>query len=552
MLMEHARGYRSFRAPQSDGQKIVEPPLATLPQVVDANRELLSRADYDVQGRSLTELSASARASLVSLAAAYTSQYRDVTQRLPSGDSLASTPFILAGHQPQLFHPGVWYKNFVLGNLANQIGGIGIHLLIDSDLCRSASIRLPTGSIEHPRIDAVAYDEPAAEVPYEERAIRDFGAFESFGARAAELIKPFVTEPMVKSLWPLTLERNPSQMNLGLRLAQGRHSLEQSWSVETLELPQSVVCQLPEFNWFVAHVLAHLPRFWSAHNDALADYRRAHRMRNRAHPVPDLAESDGWLEAPFWIWSADDPRRRPLFAQQAGNELVITDRGSRTFRLALSGDDDAAAAADQLIEIAASGVKIRTRALTTTLFARVVLSDLFLHGIGGAKYDQVTDQIVRGFFGFTPPEFAAVSATLRLPIAGRPVEQADDRSCQEELRELQYHPELFVRREQAQSTESAEQNVLAPLIDASAIDNLVAEKRRWVNTRKTPQNARERHAAISAVNEALQPHVAERRSQIKSRCGDLQQRKRAEAILQSRDYSFCLYPREHFERLLDS
>ena len=85
---------------------------------------------------------------------------------------------------------------------------------------------------------------------------------------------------------------------------------------ETLELPQSAVCQLPEFAWFVAHLLAHLPRFWAAHNDALAAYRHAHRLRNRAHPVPDLAESDGWLEAPFWIWTADDPRRRPLFARQ--------------------------------------------------------------------------------------------------------------------------------------------------------------------------------------------------------------------------------------------
>ena len=46
----------------------------------------------------------------------------------------------------------------------------------------------------------------------------------------------------------------------------------------------------------------------------------------------------------------------------------------------------------RLAELSSRGIKLRTRALTTTLFARLVLSDMFLHGIGGAKYDQVTDR----------------------------------------------------------------------------------------------------------------------------------------------------------------
>jgi hypothetical protein len=439
-----------------------------------------------------------------------------------------------------LFHPGVWYKNFVLGSLARDEGGIGVHLIIDSDLCRGASIRVPTGTVEQPRIEAIAFDEPVAEVPYEERAIRDEGTLRSFADRAVRSIRPLVPKPMVTQLWPLTLESNSSQRNLGLRLAQGRHLLEGTWNIDTLELPQSNVCQLPEFAWFLAHVLAHLPRFWSAYNDALAGYRSAHRLRNRAHPVPDLDEIDGWLEAPFWIWTAEDPRRRPLFAQQLGNELEITDRGSRKYRLPLSGDGDAATAVEQLLELSSRGIKVRTRALTTTLFARVVLSDLFLHGIGGAKYDQVTDQIARSFFGFAPPEFGTVSATLRLPVARHAAAASTERSCDDQLRELRYHPERYAATDgELDGTQSA------------AVASIVADKRRWVSTTKTHQNAHERHVAIAAANEALQPYVAERRRLIKSRCGELQRRKRADAVLQSREYSFCLYPRQHFEKLLE-
>src|SRR5262249_49300199 len=210
-----------------------------------------------------------------------------------------------------------------------------------SDTCRSASIRVPTGSVEEPRVEAAAYDEPAVEVPHEERTIRDGAMFSTFAERAASLVRPFVADPLVAELWPLVMTRNPGQKNLGLRLAQGRHALEETWHNETLELPQSAVCELPEFDWFVAHLLANLPRFWAAYNDALAHYRRAQRIRGHAQPVPDLAASDGWLEAPFWVWSAEDPLRRPLYARLAGDELIVTDRHSHQISLGISDDRDA-------------------------------------------------------------------------------------------------------------------------------------------------------------------------------------------------------------------
>jgi hypothetical protein len=497
------------------------------------NRELFSYVQYDVQGRSLADLSAAARRLLLSQALWYTAQYREVPDRWRNIASINGVPFLLSGHQPELFHPGVWYKNFVLGSLSRKLDGVGIHLLIDSDTCRGASIRVPTGSVQEPRVEAVAYDEPMAEVPHEERMIRDAATFSTFGERSALLIRSFVQNPLVTELWPLVMSRNSSQKNLGLRLAQGRHALEETWQNETLELPQSAVCELPEFGWFVAHLLANLPRFWAVYNDALAHYRRAHRIRGHAQPVPDLDAFDGWLEAPFWIWSTNDPVRRSLYARQMGDELVITDRHSQTISLAISDDRDAGMAAQQLSELPLRGIKLRTRALTTTLFARLVLGDLFLHGIGGAKYDQVTDHIVRLFFGFEPPEFATISATLRLPIAHEAADYSDFGQWKRRLRELQYHPEQFV---QANG-------------DGKAAE-LVAAKRRLVDVTKTPENARDRHLEIAAANEALQPFVAPLRVQIERERDVLQLRRRGEAILRSRDYSFCLYPREHFSALL--
>jgi hypothetical protein len=537
MLMDCASKFRSLRAPSGDGQTLVDPPYAALPDTVADNREKLASANYDVQGRSLVELSESARRSLLRLAVTYTGEYRNVPERWLRNDDLENSPFILSGHQPEMFHPGVWYKNFVLGGLARRMDGVGIHLLIDSDLCRGASIRVPTGGIERPRVEAVPYDKPAPEMPYEERRILDKATFSRFAERASALIRPLVSEPLVASLWPLTMGRNPRQNILGLRLAEGRHALEATWHNDTLELPQSAVCGLPEFAWFTAHLLAQLPKFRSAYNKALATYRCVHKMRNRAHPMPDLAMVDDWLEAPFWIWTADDPVRRPLFARKAGGGIEISDRNRHTIALPISQDGDPALAAEQLRELSSRGIKVRTRALTTTIFARLVLSDIFLHGIGGAKYDQVTDEIVRLFFGFEPPEFATVSATLRLPHENGNQDGVIAGQWEQRLRELQYHPEQHVNVDGANG-------------DAHRVAAIVEGKLNWLRTPKTAENARERHLAIVGANRDLQPFVEPLRERIERERDDTQHRKRNEAILNSREYSFCLYPRQHFDRLL--
>ncbi len=245
MAIESAAAFRRYRAPL-DGETLVDPSWARLPAIVDDSRQRLGVFCYDLNGRCLSELSATARRRLVEQSLAYTRQYRDVTLPAEFPNNRQSTirspkslpPIILSGHQPQLFHPGVWYKNFVLGALARQVGGVGIHFLIDSDLCRSVSLRVPTGSRQEPRVETVSYDLPADEMPYEERAIRDPATFQSFGRRAAETLRPLVSDPLLEVLWPLVTELGRGQQNLGLCLAQARHQLEVTWQNNTLELPQ--------------------------------------------------------------------------------------------------------------------------------------------------------------------------------------------------------------------------------------------------------------------------------------------------------------------------
>ncbi|MCE9555627.1 MAG: hypothetical protein K8T91_19940 [Planctomycetes bacterium] len=524
-------------APRQDGGLLVSPPWLDLPARLAANIAARRRATLDIQGRDLLSLSQQARAQLISDATAFTRQYRDVPpSRVPDA------PLILAGHQPQLFHPGVWCKNFALGLLAQQQQAVAVNLLIDSDEVRSTSSRIPGGTLTQPTLASIPFDAPPEPgLPYEECAIRDLPLLESFGARAAETIGPLISSPTVTDYWPLVVERARATGNLGLALAQSRHQLEGQWGVATLELPQSHCCRGEPFAYFVTHLLAHLPRLWEVYNSSLAEYRHAQRIRSAAHPVPDLAMEHDWLEAPLWVWTADDPRRRPLFVRCSGDQLQLSDRVGGHWVLDATADSDAERAAAQLADYASSGLRLRTRALSTTMYARLMLSDLFIHGIGGSKYDELTDLLIERFFGLTPPTYATLSATLRLPVARPEIDINSLGQLDHKIRELAYHPEVYVNSR----------------VNPNGTDNtngdpwpLIERKRHWLATAMTPENAAVRHRELSEINHSLWPWVADEASRLSGQREQLGQALRTASILASREYDFCLYPVDFLRHFL--
>src|SRR6185295_16487482 len=167
-----------------------------------------------------------------------------------------------------------------------------------------------------------------------------------------------------------------------------------------------------------------------------------------------------------------------------------------------------------------------TRALITTLAARVLLGDLFVHGIGGAKYDQLTDRIIQCFFGLEPPGYVVVSGTLHVPFARKPapINEAKLFQCS---RKLQFHPESFV-----------DQSKLSAVFDGRTAADWIAEKRRWIETEQTNENAKLRCRSIRHANEALQPAVAELREKWLSAISTYAQHQRAAKLFASREYSF--------------
>ena len=212
-----------------------------------------------------------------------------------------------------------------------------------------------------------------------------------------------------------------------MRFSLARRELEASWGVSNLEVPLSEVCQTDGFFWFVSHLLAQLPRYRQVHNDALDEYRAAHRIRSKNHPVAALARA-GRVARGAVLGLARRTTAAPRTLGPAASrvmDLRIAGEDEVLIELPLAPEREACCAVERLRELAARSIRLRTRALTTTMFSRFLLGDLFIHGIGGAKYDELGDEIARRFFGIEPPGFLTVSMTLWLGLPADPATAAE-------------------------------------------------------------------------------------------------------------------------------
>lgn len=516
---------RRWRAPRTDRAFLADPQLADAPALVARNRA--AQSEESDQRIPWSTLAAEARRELLAAAREYSSQYLDPAPMPLDG------PIVLAGHQPGMFHPGVWCKNFLISSLAKSLGGAAINFVVNTDTLRQASLRVPAGTPAAPRWETIPFDEAADEMPFEERSILDRDLFASFGERTQRAMGQLVSHPLMETYWPRAVARGAASGNLGRALSESRHQVERAWGLSTWEIPWSDVLELPSVRRLTAMLLADSCRLREHYNEAIRAYRRAYRVRSRNHPAPLLELNGDWCESPFRVWTSDDPRRKRLFVRKRGCELQLSDRAGWSYTMPAACPGGERNAIDALAELSKQGVKLRTRALATTLYARVLLADLFVHGIGGGLYDQVTDRWMHHAWGLTPPAYLVATATLYLPMNLAPSANGGP-TTRSVLRELTYHPERFLQ-EAGLSAEARQ---------------AIADKERWIATEPTHENARERCRAIRQANETLQPFVEPARQRVTDDREAERARQQSEQVARWREYGFPLYPEANLRDFL--
>ncbi|MGZ0174029.1 MAG: hypothetical protein ACKVHE_31355 [Planctomycetales bacterium] len=534
-----------IRVTRENGTFLIHPEPGAIIRHVEQLRdqqELSGSAGCRILNRGLSDIRATARSEVIAAASQWTSELLGRTIEVQ-----VAAPLIMTGHQPELFHPGVFAKNIATSQLASRGGGVGLNLVVDNDLMASTRIRVPVGDRENPSVSTLEFDAARAPLPWEEARVADMSLLESFSDRVSAAMRQWNIEPLVTEFWPDVVAKarvcfdTVQQASLSDCLTAGRVSLEHQWGLGNLELPISELCETDAFRSFAAHILLNAEGFYRVYNQVLSEYRRVNRIRSSSHPVPELEARNGWHETPFWIWRADNPRRGRLFVRKVADTLELAtapDSSSVVSSLTLSPDATADQAATALKQLSDAGLRIRTRALTTTLFTRLCLCDLFVHGIGGAKYDAMTDRIASRFFGVGLPEYLTLSATTWLPL-GEPhtATQSDISRLRQMLREIQQNPQRYIGQDLSSDVQS--------LVTEKA--SLIAEQHSARTAEPTPSsssNGQERYRRIPEINRALANRTAPQQQLIQEELSRIERRLAVNQILSSREFSFCLYSKE--------
>ena len=429
---------------------------------------------------------------------------------------------VATGHQPELYHPGVWVKDFLLQRLGDSLGAASLDLVVDSDGFESVGIHSPC---LRPDVRvcraylAVGVQDGCyrcAPVPSE----HDLREFRQAGR---EQLATLPTPSIARHFERFCDEMDgaaPEAANLAELVTFARRRYEAPTGTDYLELPVSSLAGSRAFATFVAQIAFDARAFADAYNAALAAYRERTGARSAAQPFPDLESAGDAIELPLWslgtgrraVWVRTGPSR----ALMSGDEVLCE-----------LGDDPASAVA-RLLE---SGVALAPKALALTLFTRLLVADLFIHGVGGGRYDQVTDDVARRYFGVDLPAFTVASLTVYLPLGAHVVSDGEIEEVEMALNRLTHNPDQALPDVEFDSVEEAE-----------CAETLAGEKRDLVAAIAAPgADKKSLGLQIRAVNADLSEILAPIRADLTARRDHLLQLRDAREVLIDRTYPFCFW-----------
>ena len=429
--------------PVGHGELLARPEFSAWAGLVQANRDASARWGFTVAGRTAAHVRALARREALEAGAAFSA--RMGTEVDPPGSP--DEPIVATGHQPDLYHPGVWIKNFLLQRLADETGATGVDVIVDSDVYEAMSVSSPclrpgvhrcTQYLAITSRDSCYACSPVPSV----RDVDDWMAAVSYQIESlpASAIGSHFAE-FAKAMRAAHADAH----NLAEFITFSRRRYEAAAGTRYLELPATRMGRTEAFSAFVVEIARGAELLHSAYNGALADYRSVNKTRSAAQPFPDLARAGNRFELPLWLIEAHE--RQTVWCEHVGGEVLLLGDDGRNIATLPS---DPERAIDALLD---AGVALAPKALALTLFVRAFVCDLFIHGVGGGGYDRVTDDVFRRYFGVEPPAYAVASITMYLPLGMHIVTDEEVSAAREQLNRLAHNPDAMLGEVEFDSAE---------------------------------------------------------------------------------------------------
>ncbi len=502
----------ALKTPSRNGDVLIEPGFSSFGKMVESNMTRAQGYDFLVCGV----------------------PYRDYRRVVREGNDLPTDrPALAMGHQPEFYHCGVWAKSVVCQGLAETLGAEGVNVMIDHDKIRSPYLQVPVVESGRVCVKHIPIQERVAAAVYEQMPCWSGDDVDRFARQLEEACGGANDSSLMAPFLDIFSQAKAPRDWVSQYVFATRH-VDRSFGIALRYLRAGQI----DFGCYYADLINNARRFANSYNAALATYRLNKRIKGTRHPIPDLHVDGEKVELPLWITDTQGLRRRLHVGDGAGRIQICADR--EVLESYSGSDFESWNTAEACLDDLATTHQLRPRALAFTIWARLFLSDFFIHGIGGAKYDQIADLIIEDYFGIEPPKFSCVSATMWLDLPRYEVKRDDLLGVRRGLRDTRYNPQRYA-------------------VDSEAARELILEREQLVREslrlrREAPRDRVARSGAFQALrslNERLVGYCAVQLVDAGERSAMLEWQLKSNVFANSREYSYCLFPRARLVELQD-
>jgi len=332
---------------------------------------------------------------------------------LPGGNDTSSRRIFATGHQIEFFHPGILFKETEAARLAQEWEGTAITFVLDND---PASIKL-----DYPLLEV-----SAKKTLFEKKSLYLGNSFFKIDSVSidqinSELLKvlsflkiksshfhPKIIPHLINSI-NIIINNISRSKNLTELITKSRIENLQQTGRNIFPVYISDLIHMKAWKFFTELIINDIKHFRTIYNKSVEKYRKLHKIKNHAQPVPDLKED----EFPFWTYYPETNKRTKSNSENITRGILLP------------------------------------RAITLSLFFRIFACDLFIHGAGGAKYDEVTSTILTDFFNIPQTGFLIRTRTLKPEFIDNDYfnhlrSLPDPDIIKNNIRFYNYHPEKLV------------------------------------------------------------------------------------------------------------
>jgi hypothetical protein len=401
----------------------------------------------------------------------------------------AARPIVMSGHQVEFWHPGILAKYFALRlpidsyvraepriaetESSRAPSPVAVWLEVDTDVLDGFRIAYPAAgpARAHWTLAATRAGMPIMSVPPC-----------AVATGATDVLDPPPSHDFARNginAIARALASHAGEPSLARQIALARADLLAWAGPVPLTLYASVLSRTSAFAEAVARIAQDPQGCAEAFNRAVARHPEA-----RVRPLMTSPR----LELPLWVIEPAHPRRRAF--------------------------------ADEITAIPPTS--LAPRAILLTTFLRAFACDLFIHGLGGERYDRVSERWAGEWWGWRLAPTATTTATLRLPLLDEPLPEPAEI---DRARWLAWHArsEPALLGDQAAAAEKAA--ILARLRAAGSR----RERAEWFSRLR---------ALITHVRE----RAADRLNELESLAAALHAQRARAAVAYDRTWPFPLYP----------